>query len=465
MVRERGRSAVSGKGIAGWLLFDWATQPVFTLITTFIFAPYFAAHFIGDPVLGQAYWGYGTAAAGVIIAIGSPLLGAIADVTGRRKPWIAAFSILLLVGGFMLMQAAPFQADAALSTSVPHRSFDALVLYVLAGYVLVIVGAEFATVFTNAMMPDLVGPAHLGRLSGYGWAMGYAGGFVALMAILVFVIADAETGLTLMGMTPIFELDPTFYDGERATGPFSALWYALFVLPLFLFTPDRPRNRAVTWVEAASRGLRDVLTGLRDARRDRPFFLYLLAHMVYIDGLIALFAFGGIYAAGIFGWTTTELGLFGILLTITGTAGAVLGGVLNDHMGSIRVIIGSIVLLILCCLAILSIDRTHILFMVPVTPTIAELSYYAVGGLLGALAGPLQSASRTYLAEIAPADQRTRAYGLYAMSGKVTSFAGPLAVGVLTSLTGSQRIGISATIAFLGLGLWLLVLASAARRN
>ena len=161
---------VSRRGIFGWLMFDWATQPVFTLITTFIFAPYFVGRFIGDGVAGQAYWGYATAVAGVLIAVLSPVLGSIADVTGRRKPWIAAFSVLLVSGALLLWFSAPLSNSADGVVSMQTGA----ILLVLLGYILVTIGAEFSTVFTNAMMPDLVPPERLGRLSGTGWAIGYA---------------------------------------------------------------------------------------------------------------------------------------------------------------------------------------------------------------------------------------------------------------------------------------------------
>nr|WP_306264135.1 MFS transporter [Pararhizobium sp. IMCC3301] len=449
---------VSRRGIFGWLMFDWATQPVFTLITTFIFAPYFAGRFIGDGVAGQAYWGYATAVAGVLIAVLSPILGSIADVTGRRKPWIAAFSVLLVSGAFLLWFSAPLSNAADGVVTVQTGA----ILLVLVSYILVTIGAEFATVFTNAMMPDLVPPERLGRLSGTGWAIGYAGGLASLVIMLGFLVAAPESGRTLLGMVPLFGLDPGLAEGTRASGPLTAVWYVVFVLPLFLFTPDTARRHGISLLSAARQGIGDLLTRIKQARQDARLFLYLLAHMLYVDGLIALFAFGGIYAQSVFGWDTTKLGLFGIFLTITGVAGALIGGRLNDRLGSIAVIRGSIIILILSSLAILSVEKSAILFVVPVSGSIAELSYYLIGGVIGAAAGPLQSASRTYLAEITEPTERTSAFGLYAMVGKVTSFAGPLAVGLLTAFSQSQRIGISALIGFLIAGFVVLGFAASA---
>lgn len=446
---------VSRRGIFGWLMFDWATQPVFTLVTTFIFAPYFAGRFMEDGVAGQAYWGYATATAGILIAILSPVLGSIADITGRRKPWIACFSVLLILGATLLWFSAPLGPE--LSQEGSHTT---AILLVLLAYILVTIGAEFATVFTNAMMPDLVPPERLGRLSGTGWAIGYAGGLVSLVIMLGFLVASPESGKTLLGLAPLFGLDPAAAEGTRATGPLTALWFLVFVLPLFLFTPDSAKRQSISFAKAARQGVSDLIARLKRARQDRPLFLYLLAHMLYVDGLIALFAFGGIYAQSVFGWDTTKLGLFGIFLTITGVAGALIGGRLNDRLGSIAVIKGSIIILILASIAILSVEKSVILFVVPVSTSIAEICYYLIGGVIGAAAGPLQSASRTYLAEITHPNERTSAYGLYAMVGKVTSFSGPLAVGLLTYISQSQRIGISALIVFLIAGLVVLKFAT-----
>jgi UMF1 family MFS transporter len=436
--------------VGAWLMFDWAAQPHFTLITTFVFAPYFAARVAETPVAGQALWGYATAVGGLAIALFSPILGAIADAGGPRKPWIAAFSLFLIAGAASLWFVEP-GAEGAIAIA-------------LVGFALATIGAEFATVFTNAMMSDLVDESRLGRLSGTGWAIGYAGGLLSLILVLGFLVANPDSGRTLLGIAPILGLDPENFDGDRASGPFTALWYAIFVLPLFLFTPDNERRLRLRL--AARVGIGKLRKTILSLRRHSNVALYLLSHMIYADGLVALFAFGGIYAAGTFGWTSFELGLFGILLTITGTIGAVIGGRLDDRYGPKRVIAVALLLLILTSIAILSVDPTHIGFVVEVAPategdglfaSTGEKVYLALGALIGALAGPLQSASRSLMARIAPAGRATEFFGLYALSGKVTSFAGPLAVGVLTAISASQRVGISVLVVFFAVGGVLLV--------
>jgi UMF1 family MFS transporter len=440
-VREPTPPAPPRRAVVGWVLFDVAAQPVFTLVTTFVFAPYFAARVAPTPADGQALWGFATAAAGLTIALLAPILGAVADATGRRKRWIALFSSLVVLGCCMLWWSIP-----GAEWAVPVA---------LIGFVVATVGVEFATAFTNAMMPGLVPPERLGRLSGLGWACGYAGGLVSLALILVFFAADPTTGRTLAGLAPVLGLDPATSEGDRAAGPFSAIWYVLFITPLFLWTPDSPAGLKLRL--AVRSGIAQLAETVAHVRSHRNVLLYLVAHMVYADGLVALFAFGGIYAAGSFGWTTIELGVFGILLTISGTAGALIGGPLDDRLGPKTVVLGALGLLALASLGILSVDREHVLFFLPVAPPVPgdglfasapEQVYLGLGLLIGAVGGPLQSASRTLLCRLAPQGRMTEFFGLFALSGKVTSFAAPLLVGLVTAITASQRIGISLLLVF-----------------
>jgi len=441
-----------GRGaVFGWILFDVAAQPWFTLVTTFVYGPYFVSTIAATPAEGQAWWGFATGLAGAIIAVLSPVLGAIADAGGRRKPWVFGFSILLVIAALALWFAEPGAADAT--------------MIVLAAFIIGTVGVEFATVFTNAMMPGLVPPERLGRLSGTGWAAGYVGGLITLVIVLGFIAARPESGLTLFGLTPILGLDPATSEGDRAAGPFTALWYVVFVLPLFIMTPDGAKKAPLA--KAVRLGFADLIDTARDLRHYRDAFLFLIAHMTYTDGLVALFAFGGIYGTGIFGWSTIEIGIFGIWLTIAGTIGALIGGRFDDLIGPKPVVLVAIALLTLSAVGILSVDRNHILFVVEVVSSDAtdglfsstpEIAYLILGGIIGAAAGPLQSASRTLLVRVAPRDRLTQFFGLFALSGKLTSFLGPTAVGVLTALSGSQRIGISVLVVFFLVGAVLLAL-------
>jgi UMF1 family MFS transporter len=438
------------RAIFGWVLFDWACQPVATLITTFIYAPYFASAVASSPAEGQALWGFAAAAAGIVIALTSPLVGAVADATGPRKPWIAAFGALLILGSIGLWFGKPGDAST--------------IMLVLICFAVLTIGTEFATVFNNAMMPSLVPPNRIGWLSGLGWATGYLGGLVSLAFALLFLSTNPKTGLTLLGTPPAFGLDAATREGDRFIGPLAAIWFAIFVIPMFLFTPDNAK--ALKLGPAMRSGFRKTIDTLREARKHRNIGTFLLANMVYADGLVALFAFGGIYAAGTFGWGAIQLGVFGILLTITGTAGALIGGRLDDRFGAKPVILGSLVILFFSCIAILSMDRDRIFFFFPVAPadphaglfsSTPEKLYVAIGLFIGLAAGPLQAASRALLVRLAPREQLAQFFGLFALSGKLTSFLGPFLVATVTALTMNQRAGVSVLVLFFIVG-GLLVL-------
>jgi MFS transporter, UMF1 family len=444
-----GRSGT--RALAGWVLFDWATQPFYTLVVTFLFAPYFVNGFMTDPARGASLWAYATGISELIAALLAPVLGAVADVSQRRKPWIAAFSVLLIAGLWGLWFAIPGHAG--------------LVLFVLFSFGLATIGAELATVFNNSMMVSLVSGKRLGTLSGFGWATGYVGGLLSLALVAGFLVTDPDTGKTLFGLPPLVPVDTATREGDRLVGPFSALWYLVFVLPLFLFTPDGRGEPARA--HAVKAGLKQLLRSFKDLVRDHAQVAwFLLARMIYVDGLGAVFAFGGIYAAFVFGWGATELGLFGIVLTIAGTIGALAGGPLDDRVGSKAVIVGALLLFIAGAIAVLSVDPTHILFVVPVEAkapgsapfsSVGEQVYLAFAILIGFASGPIQSSSRTLLARMCPPGKTTEFFGFFSFSGKATAFAAPLAIGVVTQMTGSQRLGIGTSLFFLIGGLLLLL--------
>lgn len=445
------REAAPRRALVSWVLFDWAAQPYYTLILTFLFAPYFVNAVAATPAQGQALWGYAAAAAGIMIALGSPFLGALADGGGRRKPWIATFSAFLVAALATLWFAVP-AADPA------------TVALVLAAFVVATAMAEYTTVFTNSMMPSLVPASQLGRLSGTGWAVGYAGGLMSLAIMAGLIVADPTSGRTMLGYDPLLALDTAAREGDRLVGPFAAIWYALFMIPFFLFVPDIARG--VASGTARRPALAELWETIRGLPSHRDMLLFLLARMLYSDGLAAIFAFGGIYGASVFGWGAMELGLFGIVLTFAGVFGALAGGVLDDRVGSKTVIVVSLLLLLVGALGILSVDATHVLYVSEVDPKIAgsapfsstgEKVFLAFAVLVGMVAAPVQAASRALLARLAPPDKMTQYFGLFAFSGKVTAFLAPLLVAIVTQATDSQRLGMASIAVFLIAGFLLML--------
>ncbi len=428
------------KGIWGWMTFDWASQPYNTLLLTFVFGPYFTSSVVGDGVRGQAIWGYMLAAAGVCIALLAPVLGAIADSAGPRKPWIWGFSALYVIGSFALWWAVPGMRDP---------------FWILVFFGIGMIGMEFATIFSNAMLPDLGPKEQIGRISGSGWAFGYWGGVLALF-IMLLLLAENDQGVTLLGNPPMFGLDAAAREGTRSVGPLTAVWYALFMIPFFLWVPDVKRKKVTKGVIAA--GLSDLWKTLRSLPGRVSLTAYLGSSMFYRDALNGLFGFGGIYAIGVLKWSITEIGVFGIVAAITGAIFAWLGGFADRKWGPKPVIVWCVVILIIVCTVIVSTSREMVVF-IPVAEgsTLPDIVFYICGGAIGGAGGALQAASRTMMVRQADKNRMTEAFGLYALSGKATSFIAPFAIAVMTDITGSQRLGVSPLVGLFIIGLVLLI--------
>ena len=427
---------VTKKGIWGWMLFDCAAQPFHTLLITFIFARYFAAEVAPDPVTGQIWWGWMLAIAGIFIALLSPVLGAIADATGPRKPWILAFTIMSALGTAVLWYAVP--------------GGGGITFWILFAFAVGMIGMEFATVFNNAIMPDLVSRATLGRLSGNAWGLGYVAGLASLILVLtLFVESSPGSGHTLVGATPIMGLDEIERGGERAVGPLTSIWFLLFILPFFVFTPDTPRR--VRLEGAVKKGLGEMADTIKTLPKNKSMFAYLGSSMFYRDALNGLYGFGGIYAGGVLQWEATQLGLFGILANITGAIGAWLGGRADDRFGPKAVITACVIILSIVCAIIITTDRETLLLM-PIEPSpgpfaAPDILFYICGATIGAAGGALQAASRTLMVDQADSGDMTKAFGLYALSGKATAFLAPALIAFFTGTIGQQLLGLSDTAA------------------
>ncbi|WP_245974155.1 MFS transporter [Bosea caraganae] len=434
--------------LAGWVLFDWAAQPFFSLVQTFGYAPYFVRVMVGDPVAGQAYWGYGTAVAALLIAVLSPTLGAIVDQMGRRKLWIGATGAIYALCCVLLWFCRPGEPGA--------------IVMALAAVCVAAVAIEIAVMVNNAMLPGLVDRSHVGRLSGLGAALGNVGGVVATLLVLTLFVANPGTGKTLLGIAPILGLDGAHQEGARAIGPFSALWFGCFILPLLLFTPDaRPIRTGTPTIRA---GLSALRASLRELPRHPALLRFLIANMIYTDGLVALFAMGGIFASSILGWTAIQVGLFGMLVTTAGIAGALAGGSLVDRIGARAVVLLTLGLLMAALAGTLSLGPDHVgpWAVAPPRPdrvlfdSAAERVYLAIGTLIGLCSGALLASTRIVLIGLAPPDRLTQFFGLFALSGRVTAFLGPLSVAVATQLMASQRAGIAVLMVFFAVGMALL---------
>lgn len=303
------------------------------------------------------------------------------------------------------------------------------------------IGVEFAGIFYNAMLPQLAPSDRLGRWSGWGWGLGYAGGLVCLVLAMAGFVNSSNAW---------FAIERGEFQHVRATFVLVGVWFVAFSLPLFLFTPDSPRT-GKPFGQAAREAWRQLKESIRQVRRFRVIVQFLIARMIYADGLATVFAFGGVYAAGTFKMTTEQILLYGIALNLTAGIGSVAFAWVDDRIGPRKTILFS-----LCGL---------ILFTTLILLAQSPRAFWICGMLLGIFVGPVQAASRSFLSHLAPAGLRNQIFGLYAFSGKATAFLGPLLVGTVTLAAESQRAGMATILLFFATGLVLMWFLPAATQH
>ena len=424
-----------GKRVWGWMFFDWASQPYFTLLITFIFAPYFTSAVMDDPVRGQEYWGWMMAAVGILVAILGPILGSTADAAGTRLRWVIVFSAMYVAGALALWWAVPGSSQ---------------VFLILFAFGFGMIGLELATAFTNAMLPDLGPEEDIGIISGCGWAFGYAGGLLALALVLAF-FAENDAGNTLLGSPPIFGLDPETREGTRSVGPFTAIWYLVFMIPFFLWVRETGKP------SKGSESIAGLIKTIKQLPKNPSLFSYLASSMFYRDALNGVFAFGGIYAAGVLEWSIVQIGTFGILSLVSGTLFAWLGGYADRRYGPKAVISVCIIVLSAVCLVIVLTSKQSVAgFSVSEGSSLPDIVFYICGCIIGACGGVIQSASRTMMVNQSDPERMTEAFGLYAFAGKATAFLAPALIALMTRLTEDIRLGVSPIIVLFLVGLLFL---------
>ncbi len=410
------RTPARRRAIIGWCLYDWANSPYVAVITTFVIAAYFTGAVAPDAATGTAAWGFMMGVSALAVAFVAPVLGAIADRGGGRKAWLAFFTAIVALGSAALWWATPGIGSVALvlwSVGIATAAF------------------ELGMMFYNAMLPRLVPERRLGRISGWAWALGYAGGLVCLIGVL-FLFVQAET--------PLFGLEKGDAAHVRVVGPVVAVWIVLFSIPVFLWTPEAPRDRPKPGAAtggAIVAGLGQLWQTIREVRRYRQIARFLIARMLYMDGINTIFIFGGIYAVGTFGMSVSEVAMFGILLNVTAGLGAWGFALMDDRMGAKPTILVGI--------------SGVVLAGVPLLLTESTLWFYILGGAIGVFFGPVQAASRSLMARMAPADMVTEMFGLYAFSGRATSFGGPWLVGAV-ALAAGQRWALATVLPIIVLG-------------
>lgn len=407
------------RAVAAWCLYDWAMSAFNTVVGTFIFSVYFTSAVAESEVAGTAAWSRAMAISGLAIAVLSPMLGAIADQAGRRKPWLGMFTGICLVATVALWWVRPDPSN---------------VLLALVGVAVATTAFELAGVFYNAMLPALSPPHMLGRISGWGWGVGYFGGLACLvLALFGFVQAD---GLFIGWVGTEAQAN------VRATSLLVAVWYAVFALPLFLFVPDAPAT-GLPLATAVRDGIGMFRRTLGYLRGEGNLVRWFIASALYRDGINTITAFGGIYAAGTFGMSFEEIVIFAIVLNVFAGTGAIGFAWLDDWFGAKRVILVSVFALVLTGAALLMVTE--------------KLWFWVFALGLGIFFGPAQAAGRSFMARMAPPGMVTEMFGLYSLTGRAVGFVGPLALGFATEAFASQRAGMASVLVFFVIGFALML--------
>ncbi len=408
------REPASPLAVASWVLYDFANSAFPTLVVTFVFATWFTAGVVGDDVTGTSIWGNVVALSGVLVALLSPIMGAVADRGGYKREFLIGTVVVCVLATAGLYWAGQ-----------PGYVWTASIVFVIAN-----VAFEMGLVFYNAFLPDLNRPAQTGRISGYGYALGYVGGLLCLgLALVGFVMPEQ----------PWLGLSTEAGQNVRATNLLVAGWFLVFALPQFLFVQETQRRTTPVGGNVVADSFAQLRDTFREVQEYRQVVRFLIARLLYNDGLVTVFAFGAIYAQGTFGFTTEEVLGFGVALNVSAGLGSFVMGFLDDRIGGKRTVMISIVGLLLCTLAAV------------VAPS--KTAFWISSMVLGLFVGPNQSSSRSLMSRLVPESKENEFFGFFAFSGKATSFIGPLAMGWLTWAFATQRAGVLAVAGLLLAGL------------
>ncbi len=405
-----GRESNSWLAKVSYALFDVGNSAGGAIHATFIFAVYFTTTIA--PENGTAYWGYMTAAASLTVAILGPILGGYADSRARRKLFLAITTAIATLALLLLWQAKP----------TPDYLWIAIIFSFFT-----IIASELMFVFYNALLGSVSTNEDMGRISGWSWGVGYFGAILALV-IALFVFIKPE-------IAP-FGLDQNESEHVRATMVLAGIFMLVFSLPLFLFVKESaPASRLNNTVEILKTGWAEIVKVPGLAR-------FLLARMFYVDGLSVIFAFAGIFAAKVFGFTAEMVLMFAIAVNFTCGVGAFAGGWFDDKFGSFNTIRFSLFLMMIVGLGVL------------LSPN--ATTFWVLGLIMGLFIGPIQAASRSLVSRVSPEEHRAQIFGFYMLSGKITSFFGPLIYASLILWTNNERAGMVTAVVFFLVGFIIL---------
>ncbi|MEN9751342.1 MAG: hypothetical protein RLZZ600_389 [Actinomycetota bacterium] len=417
----------NAKQVWSWALWDWGTSAFSVVITTFVFPIFIVqAAFAEDGKDTNALdanftWAY--VISGIIVALVAPVLGQRADRSRKTKTWLGLNTFIVGLATIFMVFLVPNSAFFALG----------LVLYVIAN-----VFYEFAFVNYNTVLVQITNPRNIGRVSGFGWGLGYVGGIVALLVVLVGFVGLGDGG-GAFGITQDSQLN------IRMAFLFTGLWVILFTIPVLLGTPKTPAlevGAPIGIFGSYGKLFRDISNLWRN---ERTTFRFLIASAVFRDGLAAVFTLGAVIAAAVFGFQTKDIMLFGIAANLVAGIGVFLGGVIEDKIGPKKLIIASLIGLIIGGLYVFAFRD------------MGTITFWIGGLILSFFVGPTQSASRTFLGRLTSPGREGELYGLYATTGRGLSWLTGLLFAIVVATTGNTAWGIFAIVAVLIAGLVLVI--------
>ena len=452
-ISAEGGRAASKAGQWGWVLFEAARDPN-VLFQIYVISPFFATVMMSDAVRGQIVWGDIATYSGWFTALLAPFFGAVADKGGPRKPWLALFSVLMVI------------SFAGTYIGVPH-STETQILLVGAIVVINNITFELSNAFHASMLAAIAPHSRIGGLSGLAYALGNASGLLLLVFFFVAFVAPGVVHWSWLPSEPLFGVNRAAHEPERLAGPISAVWMLFLAIPLFLYTPDRKRG-ALTWWQAMQGGVQGVGRTIRSLRHYRNVAHYIGARAIFNDGMTGVLTFSGIYAAGTFGWDALDMTIYGIELSVFAALGGFFGGWLDDQFGSKRALFVSIGGTAISFALCLTMGPDRIFWFFPIDPHAApvtalhvfstwpEILFVMLVNLTALCIVAGYANSRTMMARIAPIEKMTEFFGLMSFSGTAATFLAPMAVAWMTWWTQSQRGGMIAVVVLLIVGLvWL----------
>lgn len=423
MTKQSQKTPESKFKIFIWTLFDLANTSYSIVVVTFLFAVYFKETVAAGQPIGDLYWSIGTSASMIIVAFISPILGAIADYSAGKKRFLLFFTLLCILSTTLLY----FVGEGDI--------FWAVLLFILAN-----IGFEAGLVFYDAFLPEITTPKNYGRVSGYGFAMGYIGSLASLALAFPFIQNEMI----------------------KETFPISALFFFLFAIPLFIFLKDS-RKDVIHTESFASIGFKRVWNTLSHLKNYKNLATFLIAYFFYIEGVNTIIFFSGNYASTTLNFSMMELITFFLIVQTTAILGSVTFGILADSVGQKKSIVLSLVIWIFTILLAFMTSSPDAYLVKYFTAyfnsdvvTVQKDAFYVIGLLAGSVMGATQSTSRSLMSKLTPPDRKTEFFGFYSFFGKSSAILGPLVFGIISFTTGSQRAAILSIGAFFIVGLWIL---------